>query len=323
MRHLIVSILAGAFVLCTTSGVVQAQAWPSRPVRIALIVPPGGLPDLVARSVAAQLGPAIGQPVIVENRPGGGGTIATEFVAKAVPDGHTLLVTGPNHAVNRTLIPNPGFDYEKDLVPISMMAEGNLLMVANPTLAAANVTELIALAKRKPGSIAFSTSVIGSPNHVGAELIALMSGAEFNVIVYKGIAQAIQEVVSGESQLVIASIQAVLPMVKAGRLKMLGLTQARRSRFVPEVPTVAESGLAGFDVNTWICLLATGGTPQPVVDRLNAEVKKIVASSDFRETLEKQTAEPWTTSPAETAAIIRAETAKWAGVLKNVKSQGR
>ena len=300
-----------------------AQAWPSRPLRIAIIVAPGGLPDLVARAVAAQLGPAIGQPVVVENRPGGGGNIATEFVAKAPPDGHTLLVTGPNHAVNRTLIPNPGFDYEKDLVPITMMAEGNLLLVAHPGVAATNVMELIALAKRKPGSIAFSTSVIGSPNHVGAELIALMSGAEFNVIVYKGIAQAIQEVVSGESQLVIASIQAVLPMVKAGRLKMLALTQAKRSRYVPEVPTVADSGLPGFDVNTWICLLATGGTPPPVVDRLNAEVRKIVASPEIRETLERQTAEPWTTSPAETVAAIRAETVKWAGVLKNVKSQAR
>ncbi len=321
-QKLFFSVLAGVLVVCA-SGPAQSQAWPSRPVRIAIIVAPGGLPDLVARAVAAQLGPAIGQSVVVENRPGGGGNIATEFVAKAPPDGHTLLVTGPNHAVNRTLIPNPGFDYEKDIVPITMMAEGNLLLVAHPNLAAANVMELIAIAKRKPGSIAFSTSVIGSPNHVGAELIALMSGAEFNVIIYKGIAQAIQEVVSGESQVVIASIQAVLPMVKAGRLKMLALTQARRSRFVPEVPTVAESGLAGFDVNTWICLLATGGTPQPVVDRLNAEVRKIVASSEFRETIERQTAEPWTTSPAETASIIRAETAKWAGVLKNVKSQTR
>ena len=321
-QKLFFSVLAGVLVVCA-SGPAQSQAWPSRPVRIAIIVAPGGLPDLVARAVAAQLGPAIGQSVVVENRPGGGGNIATEFVAKAPPDGHTLLVTGPNHAVNRTLIPNPGFDYEKDIVPITMMAEGNLLLVAHPNLAAANVMELIAIAKRKPGSIAFSTSVIGSPNHVGAELIALMSGAEFNVIIYKGIAQAIQEVVSGESQVVIASIQAVLPMVKAGRLKMLALTQARRSRFVPEVPTVAESGLAGFDVNTWICLLATGGTPQPVVDRLNAEVRKIVASSEIRETLERQTAEPWTTSPAETASIIRAESAKWAGVLKNVKSQTR
>ena len=321
-QKLFFSVLAGVLVVCA-SGPAQSQAWPSRPVRIAIIVAPGGLPDLVARAVAAQLGPAIGQSVVVENRPGGGGNIATEFVAKAPPDGHTLLVTGPNHAVNRTLIPNPGFDYEKDIVPITMMAEGNLLLVAHPNLAAANVMELIAIAKRKPGSITFSTSVIGSPNHVGAELIALMSGAEFNVIIYKGIAQAIQEVVSGESQVVIASIQAVLPMVKAGRLKMLALTQARRSRFVPEVPTVAESGLAGFDVNTWICLLATGGTPQPVVDRLNAEVRKIVASSEFRETIERQTAEPWTTSPAETASIIRAETAKWAGVLKNVKSQTR
>ena len=321
-QKLFFSVLAGVLVVCA-SGPAQSQAWPSRPVRIAIIVAPGGLPDLVARAVAAQLGPAIGQSVVVENRPGGGGNIATEFVAKAPPDGHTLLVTGPNHAVNRTLIPNPGFDYEKDIVPITMMAEGNLLLVAHPNLAAANVAELIALAKRKPGALAFSTSVIGSPNHVGAELIALMSGAEFNVIIYKGIAQAIQEVVSGESQVVIASIQAVLPMVKAGRLKMLALTQARRSRFVPEVPTVAESGLAGFDVNTWICLLATGGTPQPVVDRLNAEVRKIVASSEFRETIERQTAEPWTTSPAETASIIRAETAKWAGVLKNVKSQTR
>ena len=301
----------------------QAQAWPTRPIRIALIVPPGGLPDLVARSVAAQLSPAIGQPVVVDNRPGGGGNIATDFVAKSVADGHTLLVTGINHAVNRTLIPNPGFDYEKDLAPVTMLAEGNMLLVANPGLAANNVQELIALARRKAGSVAFSTSVIGSPNYVGAELLASMSGAEFNVIVYKGITQALQEVVSGESQLVISSIQAAVPLIKAGRLKALAVTQAKRSRFVPEVPTVSESGLAGFDVNNWICLLTTAGTPQPVVDRLNAEVRKIIASAEIREALEKQSAEPWTTTPAEAAAVIRAETAKWAGVLKNSKASAR
>ncbi len=302
---------------------VQAQAWPSRPVRIALIVPPGGLPDLVARSVAAQLSPVIGQPVVIDNRPGGGGNIATDFVAKSVADGHTLLVTGINHAVNRTLIPNPGFDYEKDLAPITMMAEGNMLLVANPGLAANNVQELISLAKRKAGSVAFSTSVIGSPNYVGAELLASMSGAEFNVIVYKGITQALQEVVSGESQLVISSIQAAVPLIKAGRLKAVAVTQAKRSRFVPDVPTVAESGLAGFDVNNWICLLTTAGTPQAVVDRLNSEVRKIIASTEIREALEKQSAEPWTTTPAEAAAVIRTETAKWAGVLKNSKAIAR
>ena len=302
---------------------VQAQAWPSRPVRIALIVPPGGLPDLVARSVAAQLSPVIGQPVVIDNRPGGGGNIATDFVAKSVADGHTLLVTGINHAVNRTLIPNPGFDYEKDLAPITMMAEGNMLLVANPGLAANNVQELISLAKRKAGSVEFSTSVIGSPNYVGAELLASMSGAEFNVIVYKGITQALQEVVSGESQLVISSIQAAVPLIKAGRLKAVAVTQAKRSRFVPDVPTVAESGLAGFDVNNWICLLTTAGTPQAVVDRLNSEVRKIIASTEIREALEKQSAEPWTTTPAEAAAVIRTETAKWAGVLKNSKAIAR
>ncbi|MSP97554.1 MAG: tripartite tricarboxylate transporter substrate binding protein, partial [Betaproteobacteria bacterium] len=244
-------------------------------------------------------------------------------VAKAAPDGHTLLVTGINHAVNRTLIPNAGFDYEKDLAPITMMAEGNMLLVANPSFPANNVAELIALAKRKPGSVAFSTSVIGSPNYVGAELLAAMGGVEFNVIVYKGITQALQEVVSGESQLVISSLQAAVPLIKAGRLKALAVTQRKRSRFVSDVPTVAESGLAGFDVNNWICLLATGGTPQAVVDRLNAEVRKIVDSSELRDTLEKQSAEPWTTTPAEAAAVIRAETAKWAGILKNTKTSAR
>ena len=229
-----------------------SQDWPRRPVKIIVIASPGGFPDIAARTVANQLTGALGQPVVVENRAGGGGNIATDAVAKAAPDGHTLLLTGNNHAVNPTLLPNPGFDSEKDLAPITRVAEANMVLVGSSALQANNITELIALSKRTPKAMSIATSAIGTPNHLGAELLIAMTKIDFVVVPYKGIGPAIPDLVSGQVQVSIAALTAMLPLIKSGKLKALAVTRPKRSEFAPEIPTAAESGLPGFDVNVGV-----------------------------------------------------------------------
>jgi tripartite-type tricarboxylate transporter receptor subunit TctC len=312
---------AALVTLAVSLNAVEAfsQEWPVRPVRIIVITPPGGIPDSSARLLAGPLSKAIGQPVLVENRPGGGGNIATDAVAKAAPDGHTLLLSGGNHAVNPVLIPNPGFDYEKDIASVSMMAEANMVLVASQSFAPNNLTELIALAKQKPGAIAMGISPIGTPNHLGAELLAKMANIDINLITYKGIGQSLPDLISGQVQLAVAAVPSVLPHVRAGKLKALAVTRAQRSSLAPEIPTAGESGLPGFEVNAWVCLMVTGGTPMPVIRKINAEVRKAMALPEVRESMIKQGLEPWTTTPEELDAYIKAEALKWSAVLKTAK----
>jgi tripartite-type tricarboxylate transporter receptor subunit TctC len=297
----------------------SGQPWPSKTLKIVVINAPGGLPDIAARVVANNLSKPIGQAVVVENRPGAGGNIAALYVAKAPPDGHTLLLNGFNQAVNPTLLPNPGFDYEKDLAPVTMIAEGPMLLLASPTLPANNVAELVALAKRKPASLSMAIAPIGSPNHIGAELLSMMAGADIVMVMYQGIAPAMPDMVAGRVDIAIAAIGPGLPFVKAGKLKALAVTTLKRTSFAPEVPTATESGLPGFDLNTWVCMMVTGGTPKPIVSRLNAEIRKVMALPEVRESLVKQGAEPSTSTPEELGALIKAEAVKWAAVLKNAK----
>ncbi len=310
-------LAACAALLGATSA--NAQDWPQRPVKILVIAAPGGLPDMMARVVAKHLSASIGQPVVVENRPGAGGNIAALAVAKAAPDGHTLLLTGSNQSVNPTLLPNPGFDYDRDLTPVGMLAEANMILVATPTLAANNISELVALAKRQPGTIQIAISPIGTPNHLGAELLTQMAGIELGIVPYTGIGAATPDLLAGRVHLAISALPSVHPHVVAGALKALAVTRPARSPFAPDIPTAAESGLPGFDLNAWVCIMTTGGTPAPIVQRLNEEIRKIMALPEVRESFAKQGAEPSTMSSTELAAYIKAESAKWAAVLKNAK----
>ena len=317
----IANILAAATLataLAADPAFAQAD-WPKGPLKIVVIAAPGGFPDMAARAVAQRLGPALGQSVVVENKPGAGGNIATLAVAKAAPDGHTLLLTGNNHAVNPTLLPNPGFDYEKDLAPVSMVAQGNMMIVASPTLPANNVAELLAYARKADKPLAFASSAIGTPNHLGAELFAQRSGIEFTIVLYAGIGPAIPDLVTGRVHLAVSALTAAMPLVKDGKLKALAVTRPKRTPFAPDVPTAAESGLPGYDVNAWVCLMTTGGTPQPAIARLNAEVRRIMALPDVVEAFNKQGVEPSTSTPEELSAYIKAEAAKWGDVLKKAK----
>ena len=312
--------LAFAFVVLLAAGAsAVAQEWPQRPLKIMVIAAPGGLPDVMARLVAKHLTEALGQPVVVENRPGAGGNMAALAVAKAAPDGYTLLLTGNNHAVNPTLIPDAGFDYERDLAPITMVAEANMLLVAHPSLGVSNVAELVAQSKQKPNSVAVAISPIGTPNHLGAELLAQRAGIEMTFVPYPGIGPATPDLLAGRVQVAISAMSSMFPHVTSGALKALAVTRPVRSPLAPAIPTVAESGIPGYDVNAWICLMTTGGTPAPVVARINAEVRKAMALPEVRDSFMKQGLEASTMSPDELGAYIKAESVKWAEVLKNAK----
>jgi tripartite-type tricarboxylate transporter receptor subunit TctC len=308
-----------AAILCVLSLGAQAQAWPSREVKILVIASPGGFPDITARILATHLSQSLGQPVMVENRAGAGGNIATLAVAKAAPDGHTVLLTGNNHAVNPTLLPNPGFDYQRDLAPVSMLAQANMIVLGSPAHGLRTMQDLMALAKKQPKGMSIATAAIGTPNHLGAEQLAALTGIEFIFVAYKGIAPAIPDLISGQVHVAIGALPAVLPLVKAGKVNAIAVTRAERSPLAPEIPTAAEAGLPGFDLNAWVCLMATGGTPAAIVNALNAEVRKVMARPDVRETFLKQGNEPVTSTPEELGAHIQAEAVKWAGVLKNAR----
>ena len=314
------------FAFAFTCVVAHAQTsvpWPTRSVKIVVIASPGGLVDVAARIIANHLAKTTPHAVVVENRPGGGGNIATDFVAKSAPDGHTLLSTGSNHAVNQTLLPNPGFDYIRDVAPVTMLWQGNMLLVGTSTLQANNVAELIELAKRNPRTISIGHGPIGTPGHVASELFASMAELDLIVVAYKGIGSAVADIVSGQVHLGIGALPAVQSLVNGGRLKALAVTSDKRTPVMPNVPTVAESGVPGFDVITWISLMTTGGTPSPVIDRINAEIRAIMALPEVREAFEKQGTDVVTSTPAELGAYIRSEATKWAGVLKSVKVQAK
>ncbi len=297
----------------------QSPDWPQRPIRILVVAAAGGLPDISARTVAAPLSKLLGQPVVVENRAGGAGNIASDAVVKSPADGYTLLATGANQAANQILIPNPGFDYEKDLTPVAMIGEANMVLVATPSLPANNIQELVALAKRKPGEIAMAVSVYGSPNHVGAELLSNMAQVDFNFIIYKGIGATMPDLMAGNVHLGISSLPAAIGPVKAGRLKALAVTRTKRTPLLADTPTVDEQGLRGFDINSWVVLMAAAATPTAVIERLNSETRKVLELPEVRSMLENQGMEAPPMSPKEVGEYIRADVRKLTPVLKNPK----
>lgn len=234
----------------------------------------GGLIDIVPRTLSNFISVATGVPVIVENKPGGGGNIAASVVAKAAPDGHALLVTDLNQAVNPTLLPNPGFDYERDLTPVSMVAQTKMLLVAAPSFPGKDIADVNRLAKDKPKSVSIAISAIGTPNHLGAEMLALFGDVDLVFVPYDGVSQAIPDLIANRVDLAIAALPSLLPQVNAGALKALAVTSTERSPLAPTIPTSAEAGLPALQIDAWICFMATGGTPAPIIARVDAEVSK-------------------------------------------------
>ena len=302
---------------------VFAQAYPAKPIRLIVPYPPGGGTDFFARLVGAKMSEHIGQPIVVENRPGAATIIGAEAAARAAPDGYTvLLADSTTLAVNPSLYRKLPYDPQKDFLPISMTARFAMLLVVNPSLIkAASVKEFIAEAKRDPGKINFASVGAGTTHHLAMELFEQQSGISLNHIPYKGAAPAVQDLVGGQVPVMFLDLAAGAPQIRAGKIKALAVASARRISALPDVPTVAESGVPGFEAWAWQGLVVPAGTPQEVMTRLRVEYSKAVGDPALRQKLIDAGVEPLTSTPEELAAYIRSETAKWAKVVKeaNIK----
>ena len=304
-------------VLClVASAQAFAQAYPSRPVKIIVPYGAGGPADIYARFIGAKLSDAMGQPFVVEDRPGGGAVVGTDAVAKSAPDGYTLLMMSNTHAVNETLIPKKPYDLMKDLAPITGVNYSDLLMVVNPSVPANNLKEFIALAKAKPKELNYASSGPGTPYHLAGELFKYMAGVDIVHVPYKGSDGARVGILGGQVQMMLDAITTMTPNVRAGKLKAMGTTGKTRSAVLPDVPTIAEAGVPGYEAGIWLGLMAPAGTPRPVLERLNAEVNKVINAPEVRETWGKQGAMPMGMPIDQFDKFLRAETVKWAAVVK-------
>jgi tripartite-type tricarboxylate transporter receptor subunit TctC len=311
-------ILALVFLVAASlAAPVSAQNYPVKTVRLIAPFAPGGATDVLARLTAQKLGERWGQTVIVDNRPGAGGNIGAEIAARAVPDGHTLLVAGAPHAINMTLYQKLTYDLARDLVAINRIAGYPSAIVVHPTVPARTVKELIALAKARPGDLAFGSPGPGSPNRLAIELFMLMAKVKMLHVPYKGgSGQVVTDLVSGQVQLASMGLPPSMPYLKAGRLRPLGVTGAKRSPLLPDVPTVSEAGLPGFEVTSWYGVFGPAAIPGSVVTRVNADVTAILEAPDLKQRLEQLGADPAPQSPADFARYVREEIAKWAKVVK-------
>jgi len=293
------------------------DAYPSRPVRILVQYPPGGTPDIVARVLGAKLAESLGQQFIVENRPGAGGNIATELVAKAEPDGYTLLLASDGPIViNPSLYAKLPFDPVRDLAPVTLASSIAFLLYAAPGFPPNSVQELIALAKANPGKLNFASSGTGSQHHLAGELLNKLAGIRLVHVPYKGFGPTVPDVMSGKVEIAFGGVPATVGFVKSGKLKALAVTGAKRYAGLPEVPTVMESGLPGFEINAWFGLMAPARTPRPVIDKLHGEVLKVLRSKEISERFAAQGMDIIAAGPQEFAARIASDTGMWARIIK-------
>jgi len=303
--------------LASFAALAHAQAWPSKPIKWIVPFAPGGTTDILARTVAEKLAPVLGQPVVIENKPGAGGGVGAEFTAKAAPDGYTIMGgTISTHAINASLYNKLPYDPVKDFVAITLIARVPNMLVVNPAIPASNVKELIALLKANPGKYSFASSGNGTSQHLSGELFKSMAGLEMQHIPYKGSPPALQDVMGGQVAMTFDNITTAWPLAKAGKLRALAVTTATRSAIAPDVPTLAESGLPGFEVGSWQGVFAPAGTPPEIVKRLNVEIVKILNLPDVKEKLTGLGAEPVGNSSEEFSAMVKAEVVKWADVVK-------
>jgi tripartite-type tricarboxylate transporter receptor subunit TctC len=295
---------------------LRAQDYPARPIRLVVPFPPGGPTDVLARIVAVRLGERLGQPVVVDNKPGASGMIGADMVAKAAPDGYTLLANASIHVINPSLYSKTAYDAITDFAPVSNLADVPLVLAVNPKVAARSVAELVALAKTSKISLAFASAGNATSQHLSGEAFKIAANIDMLHVPYKGSAPALTDLIGGQVQLMFDSLPSAMPHLKAGTIRPLAVTTPKRSAALPEVPTIAESGYPGFSISTWYGVWAPAATPPGVVMRLSREIAAIVRLPEVRQQFAGLGAEPVGNTPEEFAAFTKAELAKWAGIVK-------
>ena len=312
-------MLCAALAIVATSPVPVARAdtYPAKPIRLVVPFPPGGSLDVVARAIGQKLSEAWGQPVVIDNRPGAGGNIGADVVAKSTPDGYTILEGAlSTHAVNLSLYGNLPYDPINDFAPITLVAITPNVLVVNPSLHVGSVAQLIAYAKANPGKLSFGSGSNGSAGHLAGELFKREAGVDMVHIPYKGAAPALQALLAGDTQLMFDNLANSAPQIKAGKIVALAVTTAKRSALVPDLPTLSETGLPGFDLYTWWGFLAPAGTPKEIIAKWNVEVTRILNTPEMRAFFAQQGAEPSPTTPEQFSALIRSEIPKYARIVK-------
>lgn len=298
------------------AGPILAQSFPVKPVRVVVPYPPGGPTDIVARVLFQQVSEATGQQFLIDNRAGAGGNIGAELVAKSPPDGYTVLIGTTAHAINMSLFKNLNYDIQKDLMPVSLLTQGPLVLVAHPQFPASSVKEVIELAKTKPGGLNFASSGNGQSTHLSAELFNTMAGIKMAHVPYKGSAPALTDVMSGQVDVMFDTTLSAMPFVKAGKLKALGLTSAVRSPAAPDVPTIAESGLPGYEVFAWNGVLVPAGTPKAIIQQLNDHIRKAMLLPQVKDKFSAQGFAASWNSPESFGVFLKTEVDKWSRTVK-------
>lgn len=306
-------LIAGA---ATAALPAAAQAWPNKPVRIIVPFGPGGPADIYGRILAQELGDALKQQFVVENKAGAGGTIGADIVAKAAPDGYTLLMMSNTLTTNETLLTKKPYALMRDLTAVAPVNSSDLVMVVSPTLQAKTLPELIALAKAQPGKLAYASAGPGTPYHLAGELFKTMTGTDLLHVPHKNSGEARTDVMGGHVQIMFDAVTAMKGNIEAGQVRALGTTGNKRSAVLPSVPTVSEAGVPGYETTIWLGIMAPKATPQDIVGRLNGEITKIIARPAMREAWAKQGAVPMTMTPAEFDAFLRRDIEKWAKVIQ-------
>lgn len=303
--------------LCPASA--WAQAYPSKPIRLVAPSTPGDAPDVIARMVADKLSTALGQTVVVENRPGAGGVVGSEAVAKSAPDGYTLIMgNAGSHGINAAVYSKLPYDIQRDFAPVSQVAVAPNVMVINPEVPAKTVAEFIAYAKSQPGKLSYASGGNGSSAHMSMELFKAMAGVDLTHVPYKGSSPALTDVAGGQVAAFIGNMPPTVPLIKAGKLRPLAVTTTKRSALMPELPTIAEAGLPGYETVAWFGVFAPAGTPPDVVNKLSAEIGKIARSPEMREKLVAMGAEPVGGTPEEFKAVVDRDIAKWKPLAQKV-----
>ncbi|MDT2023202.1 tripartite tricarboxylate transporter substrate binding protein [Methylocella sp. CPCC 101449] len=297
----------------------KAQTYPNRPVRIIVPFGPGGPADIFARLLGQKLSEQLKQPFVVENKPGAGAVIGTVEVARAEPDGYTLLLMSNTHTANETLVSKKGYTLLKDLAPIAPINAADLVIVINPNVRAKNLSEFIALAKSKPKELNYASSGVGTPYHLAAENFKAMSGTDLVHVPHRGSGEARTSVIAGHVQMMIDSVTTMVPTVVGGQMRALAVTGKARSALLPDVPTAEEAGLKGYEATIWLGLMAPAATPRPIIDLLNSEVRKVQAQPEMKELYAKQGTVALEMSPDEFGEYIKADIAKWAKVIETAR----